>query len=143
MDTWSPTGWAAIYETEVEGERKRSFTPIQRWGGDGEPMVVDDSEQHCLVDARTAEGFAGLDVCAQVTGVSPAAPGWSVSIKYPGGDTETRPVAAWVVESDGSAQPLVPEHTGEGPVTGLITAGADIVDEYRLQCSINVVPPES
>ncbi|PRW63648.1 hypothetical protein [Actinopolyspora mortivallis] len=143
MDTWSPTGWTAVYDTQVEGQQRRSFVPVQRWGRDGEPLVVEHTERHCLVDARTLEGFVGVDVCAQVSGMSPAAPGWSVSIKYPGGDTETRPVAAWVLESDGSALPMVPEHEHDGPVTGLIAAGEDIVDEYRVQCSINIVPPQN
>jgi hypothetical protein len=103
----SPTGYKATYRQKNGRVVGRM---VQSWGPSGEPQVVHNKR---LRDAGSIEGFVGLQSCSQQAGVVPGQ-GWVQEWCL----TQERdapqavwpiPVIAWIVDTSGEAQPVIPE----------------------------------
>ncbi|MCX5561103.1 hypothetical protein [Streptomyces sp. NBC_00038] len=106
-DQISPTGYKATYK----GENGRLVDRlVQSWSPEGEPQVVHNKR---LRDACSVEGFVSLRSCAQQVGVVPGQ-GWVqewclAQEKEAPQAVWPIPVIAWIVDTDGEAQPVIPQ----------------------------------
>jgi hypothetical protein len=111
---WSPTGWQAMYVSRVH-DGPEPWTPnydpmsgnvygraVEAWGRDGEALVVDPLKG-ALVDATTEPGYVRLVQTGRLQSVLRADPGWTVEMDD---GTGTLPVAAWMVDIDGTMRPV-------------------------------------
>jgi hypothetical protein len=103
----SPTGYRATYRQENGRAVDRM---VQSWGPSGEPQVVHNKR---LRDAGSIEGFLGIQKCSQQAGVVPGQ-GWVqewclAQEKDAPPAVWPIPIIAWIVDTDGEAQPVIPQ----------------------------------
>ncbi|MGW0825325.1 hypothetical protein [Streptomyces sp. NPDC002845] len=103
----SPTGYKATYK----GQSGRPVDRVvQSWGPAGGPQVVHDKR---LRDAGSIDGFIGLQTCTQQAGIVPGQ-GWVqewclAQEKDAPPAVWPIPVIAWIVDTSGDTQPVIPQ----------------------------------
>lgn len=146
-DPWSPTGWIArLRYTDKDGAGETE-EQVQAWGPRGEPLIADyrnargqHTDANTLVDASALPHFMYLDIAPYRGNPVAAAPGWSVRVTHPNGDTEVCPVGAWMPTADGTLAPMVP---GRGEYAGDLVCIGKEYDEPGYKFSRALRSPEA
>ncbi|GAA2524320.1 hypothetical protein [Streptomyces longisporus] len=103
MQAISPTGYAALY-------RNKARRVVESWDPEGHPQVVQGDR---LVNAHTIEGFAGLTQCPRTRDVIPGGQWvqeWCLTQEKESPEAVwSIPVVAWIIRSDGEAEPVIPQ----------------------------------
>ncbi|MET7696454.1 hypothetical protein [Streptomyces sp. NPDC005485] len=85
--------------------------PVHAWDDEGAPLVL---WRNALRSAPSIEGFKEVRERHQIVGAVPGG-GWMTEWQDPGAGTSfADPVVAWVVYSNGGAQPIDTDSSGEG-----------------------------